>query len=173
MTDEVEDCSEESDRTASACSCGLIWLYITNILFTLRVAVCIVPKVQKLNLLYNGDVDENSASSSFAVTTTTVISAIVDFAFVKYGKVSITWFKCLAPTNVNPIGSALSDSIGRKPVLFASGLFFGLSAFLIAVADAPPLIYVAAAVQNFVGAQAVLTAWYVTQEQNLNNVAVC
>ena len=118
----------------------LLLIYFSSFLFFFRLAVQIIPLVQKINYVKNGDVDEISSASSFTYFTIVFISNITELLLIKY------------------VGS-LSDFVGRKPVLLAAAIVFAIAHFMIAASDQDAIFYLAAFVGNTFQSQAPLTAW--------------
>lgn len=102
--------------------------------------VQVIPLIQKVNLVHNGDVDETSSSSSFTYFTIIFLSSMTELVTTKY------------------VG-ALSDYVGRKPLLLGSAIVFAIGHFMLAALTTDGAFYTAAVIVNTLQTQQVLTAW--------------
>ena len=118
----------------------LLSVYFAAFLYILRLALQFLPFLQKVNDIKTGDINKTNASSNFTYATCIALTNFTEFLFVRYN-------------------SALSDYVGRKPILVLSSLVFAVSHFLLASRTEDSIFYVAAVIGSLSQSGNIFAAW--------------
>lgn len=132
--------SAKQDETLSAISWQLMLVYFCNFKLILFSAMITIPVASKVNLSKNGDENETSSEASFVISTAYFLKTAVQFLSVKYV-------------------SALSDFVGRKPLIIVNCLATSGAGLMFAMFSSDGMIYVASMLSGLVPFLSVLNAW--------------
>ena len=131
---------ERSHNHLAPFSVHLWMVYACAFLYIFRLAVMFIPLIQKLNYVSTGDTEETSAESSFNYFTIIFLKSTIEFLSVKYN-------------------SALSDHVGRKPVLVLSAAVFSIALLLFAAFSDRSIFFLAAMLTYLFQSGNIFIAW--------------
>ena len=124
----------------NAYSRELCYVYFVSFLMFLRLSITIIGLTEKINDINSGDINKTTSASSFVSFTIICLATVTELVFTKY------------------VG-ALSDYMGRKPLLVLSSILFAIAYVILAASTHNATFYLATVLSKIVTVQGILSAW--------------